>query len=140
MATVVSLEEGLPMMSSKLSLLAAASLLCSLAPAAAQIPGQRLMIQPPLSVFREGMVRVTTSVNLFIPGPTGEGEEARKSRDNARRMVYETAAHECDLLRDTLAKECRLESVNINIGRQFGAQQQDGFTVNGTMNFQITPK
>jgi hypothetical protein len=131
------------MTSFKLPLLAAAGLLLSLAPVAAQVqlPGQRLMIQPPLSVLRvEGMVRVTTSVNLFVPGPTGEGEDAQKSRDNARRMIYEIAAHECDLLRDTLAKECRLESVNVNIGRQFGVQQQEGYNANGTMNFQIMPK
>ncbi len=131
------------MTSFKLSLLAAASLLFSLAPAAAQVqvPGQRFVIQPPLSMLRvEATVRVTTSVNLFVPGPTGEGEDAQKPRDNARRMVYEMAAHECDLLRDTLAKDCRLESVNVNVGRQFGVQQPEGYTVNGTMNFQITPK
>jgi hypothetical protein len=137
------------MTSFKLSLLAAAGLLSSLVPAAAQvqlpgqvqIPGQRLVIQPPVSVFRlEGAIRVTTTVNLFVPGPTGEGEEAQKARDNARRMMYETAAHECDLLRDTMAKECRLESVNVNLGRQFGVQQPEGYSVNGTMNFQITPK
>jgi hypothetical protein len=127
----------------KLSFLAAAGLLFSLAPAPAQVqlPGQRLVIQPPLSVLRpEGTVRVTTSVNLFVPGPTDESDDAQKSRDNARRMIYEMAAHECDLLRGTLAKECRLESVNVNIGRQFGVQQQEGYNANGTMNFQITPK
>jgi hypothetical protein len=124
-----SAEKELPMTSFKLSFLAAAGLVFSLVPAAAQVqvPGQRLVIQPPLSMLRmEGAVRVTTSVNLFVPGPTGESDDAQKSRDNARRMIYETAAHECDLLRDTLAKECRLESVNVNIGRQFGVQQQEG--------------
>jgi hypothetical protein len=50
------------------------------------------------------------------------------------------AAHECDLLRDVLAKDCRMESVNTNISRQFGQQQQEGYTVNGSMNFQITLK
>jgi hypothetical protein len=131
------------MTSFKLSFLAAAGLVFSVAPAAAQVqvPGQRLVIQPPLSMLRmEGAVRVTTSVNLFVPGPTGESDDAQKSRDNARRMIYEMAAHECDLLRDTLAKECRLESVNVNIGRQFGVQQQEGYNANGTMNFQIIPK
>lgn len=36
-----------------------------------------------------------------------------------------------------LARECRMESVNVNIGRQYGSQQQEGFTVNGSMNLQI---
>jgi len=56
------------------------------------------------------------------------------------RLVYQMAAHECDLLRGRLAKECRLESVNVNVGRQFGVQQQEGYTVNGTMSFQVTLK
>src|ERR1700761_685512 len=131
------------MTSFKFSLSAAAGLLLSLAPVAAQVqlPEQRLVIQPPVTLLRpEGMVRVTTSVNLVVPSPTGQGEDAQKARDNARRMIYEMAAHECDLLRDTLARDCRLESVNVNIGRQFGVQQQEGYSANGTMNFQITPK
>ena len=50
------------------------------------------------------------------------------------------AARECDLLREVLAKDCRMESVTSNISRQFGQQQQEGFTINGSMSFQITLK
>lgn len=129
------------MMSFKLPFLAAAALVFSLAPAAAQISGQRVVIEPQYQQLRpEGMVRVQTVVNFFVAGPTGNSDEAQKSRDNARRSVYQMADHECDLLRDTLAKDCRLESVNVNVGRQLGVQQQEGYTVNGAMNFQITPK
>ena len=85
-------------------------------------------------------MRVQSNVSLFMAGPTGDGEEAQKLRDRARRMVYEMAAHECDILRDVIAKDCRLESVNSNIGRQFGQQQQEGFNVNGSMSMQITLK
>ncbi len=51
------------------------------------------------------------------------------------------AARECDLLREVLAKDCRMELVTskININRQFG-QQQEGLTINGSMSFQITLK
>jgi hypothetical protein len=65
---------------------------------------------------------------------------AQKLRDRARRMVYEMAAHECDLLREVLAKDCRMESVNSNITRQQYGQQQEGFSVNGSMSFQTTLK
>jgi hypothetical protein len=78
-------------------------------------------------------------VNFFVAGPSGDGEEAQKLRDRARRTVYEMAGRECDLLREVLAKDCRLESVTSNITRQFG-QQQEGFSVNGSMNLQITIK
>ena len=50
------------------------------------------------------------------------------------------AAHECDLLREVLAKDCRLESINTNINRQWGQQQQEGYNVGGSMSLQITLK
>ncbi len=85
-------------------------------------------------------MRIQTSISFFVAGPTGDGEEAQKLRDKARRTVYEMAARECDLLREVLAKDCRMESVNNNIGRQTSQQQQEGYTVNGSMSFQITLK
>jgi hypothetical protein len=86
-------------------------------------------------------VRVQSNINLFMPGPTGDGEDAQKLRDRARRVIYEMAARECDLLRDTIAKDCRLESVNSNVGRQgYNQQQPDGYTVSGNMSLQITLK
>jgi len=117
----------------KLALVTGATLLLA-APAVAQTVGQA-------SGLRQDVpVRIQTSFNFFVPGPNGESEEAKKSRDNARRAIYEMAAHECDLLREVLAKECRLESVSNNIGRQYAPQQQDGYNVNGTMSFQIMLK
>jgi len=47
------------------------------------------------------------------------------------------------VLRDSIASDCRLESVNVNIQRvnQFGNQQRpDGFNVNGNISFRIVPK
>jgi hypothetical protein len=115
----------------------------------AVIPGAAIAQTPPrITVEQSGSsprqeVRVQSNFNFFIPGPTGEGEEAQKLRERARRIVYEMAAHECDLLREVLASDCRLESVNDNINvnpvnRQF--QQQEGFNVNGSMSFQILLK
>lgn len=120
-------------MSFRFALVPAASLLL-MAPGMAQTVGQAS------GQRQETPVHVQTSFNFFVPGPSGESEEAKKSRDNARRAIYEMAAHECDLLREVLAKDCRLEAVSSNVGRQFGAQQQDGYTVNGSMNLQITVK
>ena len=121
--------------------LAGAGLLLSLAPATAQAPGQRIVTEQGGSPSRqEGQVRIQSNINFFIAGPSGESEEAQRLRDRARRLVYEMAAHECDLLREVLARDCRMESVNVNIGRQFGQQQQEGYTVNGSMSLQITLK
>jgi hypothetical protein len=123
------------------NVLIAGSTLLLASSAIAQTPGQRIVIENSGSSPRqEGLVRIQTNINFFLTGPTGEGEEAQKLRDRARRIVYEMAAHECDLLREILAKDCKMESVNTNIGRQFGQQQQEGYTVNGSMSFQISLK
>jgi hypothetical protein len=110
-------------------------LACAAAPALAQTVGQSSGLR------QDAPVRIQTSFNFFVPGPAGESDEALKARDKARKAIYEMAARECDLLREVLAKDCRLESVSSNIGRQqFGPQQPDGYTVNGNVSLQITVK
>lgn len=116
-------------------------LLFVIAPAVAQSPGQRVIIeQSGASPRQEGSVRVQSTISFFVAGPSGDSEEAQKLRDRARRTIYEMAARECDLLRDVLAKDCRMESLTSNINRQPGLQQQEGFNVNGSMSLQITLK
>lgn len=114
-----------------------------MAPSAAQTPGQRIVFDQSTGAPRqESYVRVQSNLNIFMPGPTGEGAEAEKLRERARRMVYDMAAHECDLLRATLAKDCRLVSVNsnVNAARQFSPQQPEGYNVTGSMSFQVMIK
>ena len=92
---------------------------------------------------QENMVRVQNNISFFLTGPTGDGDEAQKLRDKAQRSVYEMAGRQCDLLREILAKDCRMESVNVNVNannRQFNQQQPEGLNVNGTMSLQITLK
>ena len=119
---------------------AAIGLLLLAFPAVAQTPGQRVIMEQSGASRQEGWVRIQSTINFFVAGPTGESEEAQKLRDRARRAVYEMAARECDLLREVIAKDCRMEQVSNNINRQYGNQQQEGFTITGSMNFQITLK
>jgi hypothetical protein len=84
-------------------------------------------------------VRVQLGINFFVPGPTNDGEEASKIRDRARRAIYEMARRECELLEDTIASECRLESITVNLNRQAG-QQMEGFMASGQLGFRIAPK
>jgi hypothetical protein len=122
-------------------LFAGTSLLFLIASPLAQAQGQRIILESG-APRQEGFVRVQSNINMFVPGPTGDGEEAQKLRDRGRRMIYEMAARECDLLREVIAKDCRLESINTNLNRQnnYGSQQPDGYTVNGSMSLQITLK
>jgi len=116
------------------ALIAAASFVL-VAPAMGQTVGQAPVQR------QESPVRIQTTFNLFFPGPTGESEEAQKARDKARRTVYEMAARECDLLREVLARDCRLESVSSTINRQqYGQPQVEGLSVSGSVNLQITLK
>ena len=86
--------------------------------------------------------RVQSSVSFFLTGPTGEADGADKLRERARQMIYATAARECDVLKQALASECRLELVNsrINTPRAYGPARQEGINVTGSMTFRITPK
>jgi hypothetical protein len=102
------------------------------APASAQTAGQANALR------QDAPVRFQSSISFFVPGPSGDGEEAQRLRDKARRAIYEMAARECDLVREIIARECRMETVNINIGRQsYGSHQPEGYTVNGSMNLQV---
>ena len=120
--------------------IAACCVTMSAAAATAQDPNQPVLgaAQP----LRPGPVRIQNQVSFFLSGPTGDSEAAVKTREQARRSIYDMAAHECDLLRQTLAKDCKLEAVTANVtaNRQFNqlvAPQLEGWQVNGTMTFQI---
>jgi hypothetical protein len=131
------------MPSSKSAIVASLTLLL-VVPAAAQT-GQRISVEQfNAGTRQENTARVQNNISFFLAGPIGDGEEAQKLREKAQRTVYEMAAHECDLLREVLAKDCRMESVNVNVntngGRQFNQQQQEGLNVNGSMSLQITLK
>jgi hypothetical protein len=49
-------------------------------------------------------------------------------RERVRRQVYEMAGSECAVVEQVLAKNCRLESVNVNINRQAPGGQAEGYT------------
>jgi hypothetical protein len=90
---------------------------------------------------REEPVRVQVGINLFFPGPTGEGEDAVHLRDRVRRSIYEMAAGECAVVEQVLAKTCRLESINVNINisrHQVG--QPEGYQASGNFALRITLK
>ena len=93
---------------------------------------------------QEGVVRVSSNISYFVPGPTDDSEAGQKLRDRARRQIYETASRECNVLLETLAATCRMENVNSNLSvtsRQYNNSNQiEGFTINGSMSYQITLK
>ena len=123
--------------------LSSALLLCVTAASA-----QTIVINPdknrvqPAAVVAE-QVRVSFSINTFVPAAEDDSAEALKAQEDGRKMIYEAATHECDLLRATIASDCRLESININVQRvspnQYG-QQRAGYNISGSMNYRIGVK
>ena len=92
---------------------------------------------------RSGQVRVQTSINVFMSGPSGEGEAAEQLRERARRMIYQIASRECGVLEEVLARTCRLEAINVNLNRQMGQMGGgvgEGYMVAGSMTMVVTLK
>lgn len=87
----------------------------------------------------DAVVRVQLSIQMFVNGPTDESEEAERQRERARRSLYELAGRECNVMRDSIARECRLESVNITFNR-VPNPQTGGYQISGAMGYQITLK
>lgn len=88
----------------------------------------------------KGDVRVNIGMNFFVASPTDDSEAAIKAQEQARRALYESAARECELLRTTIASECHLESIGINVNRNYGNQTPQGFNANGNFGFRIKLK
>jgi hypothetical protein len=64
---------------------------------------------------RVEQVRVSLGVSMFVAAPAADGAQALKAQEDGRKMVYNAAGQECDILRATIAASCTLESININV-------------------------
>jgi hypothetical protein len=60
----------------------------------------------------DGQAHITLNTNRFVPAPSDNSEQASKAEADGRRMIYDLAGHECGILRDTIASECRIQSIN----------------------------
>jgi hypothetical protein len=87
-----------------------------------------------------GEVRVQVHMNFIVPGPADDSEESFKVQEQARRRLYESAARECEVLRASIASDCRVESISVNISRHSRGQFSEGFNVSGNFSFRVTLK
>ena len=104
---------------------------------------ERIVVQGNNPESRERQVRVQASINVFMPGPSGDGEAAEQLRERARRMIYQVASRECGVLEEVLARTCRLEGINVNLNRQMGQMGGgvgEGYMVAGSMTMVVTLK
>ena len=106
--------------------------------------GQSVVTERPkaASARQEGIVRVQLQIQLFIPGPTDETEQAEKQRERARRIALRDGGEGMRPDARGGGARLRLESVNVNLNRQNNPQspQMTGYQVGGSMSYQITLK
>ncbi len=88
----------------------------------------------------QSQVRINIGMNMFVPAPSGIDEKALAAQEKARRQIYQLAMKECTVLTETIAADCRIEGVNVNVNRQHGQPQVEGFTINANMNYRVTLK
>lgn len=102
---------------------------------------QQITIQNrPSPPEQKGEIRVQVNMNFFVPGAVNNTEASLKAQEDARKALYASAGRECEVLKEVLASECRIESVNVNINRNYGQPMNEGFTANGSFGFRVTLK
>lgn len=129
-------------------LLSAAVVAVAAAASATAASAQTIVINPNKSGVTPPptaeQVRITLGISMFVPAPGDDVALMLKAQQDGRKMVYDAAAGECEILRASIARDCTLESININVQRMNANQnfggRGEGFTINGNMNYRIVPK
>jgi hypothetical protein len=85
-------------------------------------------------------VRVQVNVSFYVRGSMDEADASVKAQEQARKVLYESAGRECEVPKASVATECRLESINVNMNRNYNQQQGDGFYANGNFSYHVTLK
>jgi hypothetical protein len=88
----------------------------------------------------DAKVRINLSISIFVTA--SKKDQALKAQEQVRRMIYGLAGHECTVLRDAIASECKLQSISVSAQRapSSGEQEPEGFNVSGNIGFRIVPK
>jgi hypothetical protein len=87
-----------------------------------------------------GEVRVQVSISFFVAGAVNNSEASLKLQEDARKALYQSAGKECEVLTATIAADCRLESLNVNMNRTFGQSQTEGVNATGNFGYKVTLK
>jgi hypothetical protein len=77
-----------------------------------------LAITPALAQGAPKEVRINVMINMSQTLSSDDQSSAIDRQTQARKTVYDLASNECKLLLETIASECRLESLNVNSGEQ----------------------
>jgi hypothetical protein len=103
---------------------------------------QTVVIQqrPSAPEHKGSEVRIQVNISFFVAGAVNSSEASLKIQEDARRALYQSAAKECEVLQSTIAGECRLEQVSVNMNRTFGQGQTEGVNASGNFAYKVTLK
>ncbi len=87
-----------------------------------------------------GEVRIQVNISFFVAGAVNSSEASLKLQEDSRKALYQSAAKECEVLQATMAADCRLESVSVNMNRTFGQGQTEGVNASGNFAYKVTLK
>ena len=92
--------------------------------------------------FHQGdFINVNVSFNTYVPLPDSQERTLVDTQHAGRRFIYRMAIRECAVLRETIAKSCRLS--NLNISAQVRDNNNRGpvkLYLNGSAQYAITLK
>ena len=95
-----------------------------------------------MSMPHEANQPVRVSIGFNVSLRASKKDQALKTQEQLRRMIYGLARHECSLLRDIVASDCKLEVINVSADRTPGAHEREPESINffASANFVIVPK
>lgn len=116
--------------------------LLALISAALAQPAAGLRPYEPSSSPHDATQSVRVSIGFNVSLRASRKDQALKAQEQLRRMIYDLASHECSLLRDIVASDCKLEIINVSADRTPGADKTQPESINffASANFLIIPK
>lgn len=90
--------------------------------------------------FQPKAVQVSVSFNSQFPLADESEDTVAALQKAGRRMVYAMAGKECDTLRETIARSCKLTSLNVSSQMRQQGNGESALYLNGSARFAITLK
>ncbi|MEZ5844955.1 MAG: hypothetical protein R3D27_14630 [Hyphomicrobiaceae bacterium] len=85
-------------------------------------------------------VTISVSYQFFLTGDVRKLDDQTELADEGRKQIYRMLARECDVLLETIARECRIERANVNSQITRQRANEDGVRVTGSATYAITLK
>ncbi len=85
-------------------------------------------------------VTISVSYQFFLTGEVKKLDDQADLADEGRKQVYRMLARECEVLLETIARECRIDRANVNSQITRQRPNEDGVRVTGSATYLIALK